>query len=111
LGRNQQLEQEDRADIERLVGLDERPSLGDVLRVIVEERVQPLVLDLELDGGALLPSTLFLFGLGFQLGFHVKSPSVSLYLHAGVSVGRSMVRRAFYAVNQRFGYRVLVWGA
>jgi hypothetical protein len=38
------------ADVERLVGANERAALGNVLRVIGEEGVEPLVLDLQFDG-------------------------------------------------------------
>ena len=57
-----QLEQEYRADVQRFLGLDEGATLRDVLRVIVEERVQPLVLDLELDGSACFSASVVFVG-------------------------------------------------
>ena len=47
--RHEQLEQEFGADRERSARLDERAAARDVLGVVGEERVEPLVFDLELD--------------------------------------------------------------
>ena len=49
---NRQDEDELGPDVERLARADERAALGDVLRVVREERVHPLVVDAERDGGA-----------------------------------------------------------
>ena len=57
-GRNHQLEQKLGADVERLVRLDERAAHRDVLRVVVEEAVEPLVLHPELDGSPMLVATI-----------------------------------------------------
>src|SRR5882757_8938024 len=46
---NKELEQKLRADRERASRLDERAATRDVLGVVGEERVEPLVFDLELD--------------------------------------------------------------
>jgi hypothetical protein len=48
--RNGEREDELRPHIERLFRADERATLGDILRVVREERVDPSVLDTELDG-------------------------------------------------------------
>jgi hypothetical protein len=46
---DRQGEDELRRDVERALGADERSPFGDVSRVVREERVQSLVLDVELD--------------------------------------------------------------
>src|SRR6185436_6801092 len=94
-----QLEQEDGADVQRFLGLDEGATLRDVLRVIVEERVQPLVLDLELDRSACFSASVVFFGHDLP--------------------GRFMLGRVRGTVNElrghlarlrsRVGLRALVW--
>src|SRR5215471_9271450 len=94
LRRQHQLEQEYRADVERFLGLDEGATLRDVLRVIVEERVQSLVLDLELDRGACFSASLVVVG------------------HGGQGEGLFMLEPVRAAVNEArrgTGLRALVW--
>src|SRR5207302_5072655 len=50
---HEQLEHEFRANRKRAARLDERATTRDVLGVVSEERVEPLVFDLELDRAAL----------------------------------------------------------
>src|SRR5262249_35671299 len=68
--RHEQLEQELGADRERPAGLDEGAAPRDVLRVVGGERVERLVLDLELDGRGRVDAPLV--GLGLVL--HGRTP-------------------------------------
>ena len=60
LGQGRQVEREDelRADVERALRADERAAARNVLRVVGEEGVEPLVLDPELDRRAQLAASI-----------------------------------------------------